>query len=177
MIDENLVARVDELETVPFRGVAFRHVSPGTDPRSGTGARIHGGRWNPPDSFQTVYLGLDVATASAEFHRAAARQGLRPEDFVPRELHTFEVSLSAVIDLRKESELSRVALTLRDIERTDPRACQLVGEAAQYLGAEGLLAPSATGVGSVLVVFLGRLRADSIVESRGYDRWEQPPNA
>src|SRR6266508_560863 len=97
---DELVAKIDELGTTGFAGRAFRHVSPGVDPRSGTGARIHGGRWNPADSFRVVYLGLSIETVAAEFRRAAERQGLRPTDFIPRELHELEVSLRTVLDLR-----------------------------------------------------------------------------
>lgn len=35
---------------------AYRNQSPRHDPRRGEGARIHGGRFNPPGSFPTPYL-------------------------------------------------------------------------------------------------------------------------
>jgi RES domain-containing protein len=35
---------------------AVRHLSPKHNPGSGEGARINGGRFNPPESFPTLYL-------------------------------------------------------------------------------------------------------------------------
>src|SRR5258705_248824 len=84
-----LAARVAALGAIALETTASRHVSVGTNPKSGTGARIHGGRWTPPNSFATLYLGLGVETVAAEFERAARRQGLSPEQFLPRELHRF----------------------------------------------------------------------------------------
>jgi len=49
-----------------------------------------------------------------------------------------------------------------------------VGEAAHYLGLEGLLAPSAVGQ-DVLVVFSSRLRAGSSVEVVGDELWSSLP--
>jgi RES domain-containing protein len=177
VVDEDLIARVNELGVSALSEVTLRHVSPGTDPRSGTGARVHGGRWNPPDSFQTLYFGLSRETVVAEFQRAARRQGLQPEDFLPRELHTFRISLAAVLDLRSEERLAQVSLTLLDVERPDAHSCQLIGDAAHYLGSEGILAPSATRIGTVLAVFLDRLKPGSIVESIAHEVWEELPRS
>ena len=74
MLDRGLLARVDALEPVVVETHAFRHVAEGRHPLSGAGARVHGGRWNPPDSVATLYLALEPATVVAEFHWLAARQ-------------------------------------------------------------------------------------------------------
>jgi RES domain-containing protein len=44
------------------------------EPFSGEGARLHGGRWNPP-GVAALYLGTDHATAIAEFYQSLARPG------------------------------------------------------------------------------------------------------
>lgn len=44
------------------------------EPFSGEGARLHGGRWNPP-GVAALYLGTDHATAIAEFYQGLARPG------------------------------------------------------------------------------------------------------
>ena len=46
----------------------------------------------------------------------------------------------------------------------DPKQCQEIGGAAHHLGLEGILAPSATGSGTVLAVFVERLLPDSQLE-------------
>ncbi len=173
MPEPELVARVDALGTTEIEVVAFRHVSVGTNPRSGTGARIHGGRWNPADSFATLYLALDRATVVAEFERAARRQGLSPEQFLPRELHAFDVRLTAVLDL--SSAAARTALALSDAQlcADDPLPCREIGEAAHYVGLEAVMAPSAAGGGTVLAVFLEKLRPGSVLEARRSELWER----
>jgi RES domain-containing protein len=156
--------RVSALGASPFERTAFRHVSGTSDPRSGIGARIHGGRWNPPESFSTLYLALTVETLVAEWMRAAARQGLAPEDFLPRTLVTLQVRLEAVVDLRKPHARKSVGLTDADITSINAAPCQTIGEAAHFLGHEGLLAPSATEVGDVLAIFLDNMKVDSRVD-------------
>lgn len=175
MIDLGLLARVDALEPAAIKTRAFRHLAEGRHPLSGAGARVHGGRWNPPDSFATLYLALDRATAIAEFHRLAARQLRRPEDFLPRRLYRYELELRAVLDLREPDARAEVDLTEADLTADDAVKCRNVGEAAQHLGLEGILAPSATGAGTVLSVFYDRLRADSHVRELAYEAWTTRP--
>jgi RES domain-containing protein len=165
-----LVARIDALGTAEIETVAFRHVSVGTNPRSGTGARIHGGRWNLPDSFATLYLALDRETVVAEFERAARRQGLTPDQFLPRELREFDVRLSAVLDLTSASTRKAIGLGEGDLRVDNPVRCREVGEAAHYLGLEAVMAPSAAGPGNVLAVFLEKLRPGSLLERGGPTR-------
>jgi len=50
-----------------------------------------------------------------------------------------------------------VGLSVDDIADDDWTACQAVGQAAYFLGHDGLIAPSATGQGLVIAVFESRL--------------------
>ena len=136
---------------------------------------MHGGRWNPPDSFATLYLALERETAIAEFYRLAARQQRDPEDFLPRRLYRYDLALEAVLDLRATAARATVGLDDSAVRAPDATVCRAVGEAVEYLGLEGLLAPSATGAGNVLVVFVDRLRADSYVHDGVYELWSAPP--
>src|SRR3954452_5639696 len=145
MPSPRLVAAVDELDPAAYDGSAYRHLAERWNPLSGAGARSAGGRWNPPGSFATLYMAVQRQTAIAEFVRMAARAGRVPEDFLPRRLYRYEVRLAALLDLR--TAVARAAAELRDEDLfgDDPAACQAIGEAAQYLGREGVIAPSATG--------------------------------
>ena len=174
MPSPELVAAIDALGATPLEAVAYRHVSVGTNPKAGTGARIHGGRWNPPGSFATLYFALDVDTVAAEFARAARRQGLSPEAFLPRELHRFEIRLTAVLDLRNAKARKSIALADAELHADDPQRCQEVGEAAHDVGLEALLAPSASGR-TVLAVFLEQLRPGSALEVVETTIWETRP--
>lgn len=172
-----LATAVDELGPTPHAGLAYRHQAAGWNPLSGAGARIQGGRWNPPNSFATIYLALQRETAIAEFNRMAARSGRRPEDFTPRRLYRLELRLHGLVDLRSTGARKAVELSDADILGDDPAPCQAVGEAAESLGREGIIAPSATGLGIVVAVFFDRLGSDSEVAVRGHETWHAPPAA
>jgi len=174
VLDPRLVARIDALEPISVETQAYRHLAAGRNPLSGSGARVNGGRWNPPDSFATLYLALEQATAIAELQRLAARQRRSLEDFLPRRIYRYSVSLAAVLDLRTQTLREAVALSERDLRADDPVVCRRIGEAAQHLGLEAVLAPSATGSGIVMAVFFDRLRADSHIRDLDYEPWTPP---
>ncbi|MEQ8484616.1 MAG: RES family NAD+ phosphorylase [Pseudomonadales bacterium] len=51
-----------------------------SDPLDPEYARLRGGRWNPPDSFPTLYLNEDQVTARANLRRFIAGWPYEPED-------------------------------------------------------------------------------------------------
>jgi RES domain-containing protein len=175
VVDPQLLAQVDALEEIALSTQAFRHVAHDRHPLSGAGARLHGGRWNPPDSFATLYLALERQTTVNEFYRLAARQGRAPEDFLPRRMYHYEVTPSAVLDLRDPAARAAVELSEAKLNANDATKCRQIGEAAHYLGLEGILAPSATGEGTVLTVFFDRLHADSQICDIDHEPWTAPP--
>ncbi|HEX6699536.1 MAG TPA: RES family NAD+ phosphorylase [Gaiellaceae bacterium] len=172
MASTDLRARVARVGFVPLSATGFRHVAVGADARSGLGAKIHGGRWNPPESWLTLYLGLSRATVKAEWERAARRQGLRLDDFLPRDLHEFDVDLGDALDLRSVERRRAVGLSERDVRAESQDACRRIGMAVHALGAEGVAAPSATGEGEILAIFLDQLRPTSRIEVRFVETWE-----
>jgi len=141
MVRPSIVALVDLLVPAAFQGAAYRHIDPTRDPLSGAGAPVNGGRWNPRESFAVLYLGLSPEVVHAEFERMASRAGRSVSDFLPRTLVTYEIALVAV-DLRADAARRVVELTEGDIAAADASKCQDVGEAAHYLGREGILGPS-----------------------------------
>jgi RES domain-containing protein len=175
VIDEQLLARIDAIEPVPFAGGAFRHLAHDYQPLSGIGARIHGGRWNPPESFSTLYLALDRETTVREFYRLAKRQGRDPRDFLPRRLYRYEITLATLLDLRDPATCTALQLSDSELRSNDATKCQQIGESSNHLGLEGILAPSATGEGAVVAVFFDRLHADSRVRNLDYEPWAGLP--
>lgn len=174
-LDEDLVREVDGRARTAYAGRAYRHLGPGHPPTSGEGARIRGGRWNPPESFPVVYLGLTTDTVIGEFYRLAERQGMPAANLLPRRLQEYTVELRAVLDLREPEAREVLGLTDAAIRSEDPSRCQVVGDAAHYAGFEAILGPSATGVGDVLAIFTDRLQAGSSLEAGKSELWRELP--
>lgn len=152
-----LIEAVDGIPRSSLSAKIIRHVAPGYLPLSGEGARIHGGRWNPPESFATLYTAFDRPTMIAELERAARRQGIAAADLLPRDEVIYAVELQRVIDLVNPGHLRTVGLDGARLASRDWRLCQAIGDAAHYVGFEGILSPSATGTGNTLAIFLDRL--------------------
>jgi RES domain-containing protein len=96
---------------------------------------------------------------------------------LPRELATIRVELTRVLDLRSESARRALGIRLEEITGDDLTVPRAIGEAAQHLGYEAVVAPSATGIGDVLALFLTNRAAESsieVVETRPYEPRTDP---
>jgi RES domain-containing protein len=175
MPNPDLVERLDRLPRVRLAATTYRHVSTGRQPLSGEGARILGGRWNPPESFPTLYLAKSVDTAVREFYRLAERNARAVGDFLPRELYRIEVALSRVLDLSQSSAVSAAGIQQSVLLSDDLSVSQAVADAAHYLDFEAVQAPSATGAGIAVAVFTDRLDPTSQLVPQLHDAWETPP--
>jgi len=144
-------------EPVTLRRVAFRHTSPGRDPLSGIGAQRFGGRWNRPGGSAAIYLADSVQTCVAEFRRTADGQGRGAASLLPRELHRIALDGIEVVDLAAVGTLEAAGISAEDIAGSDWAKCQQRGEAVAVAGHPGLRAPSATGLGHVIVLFEARV--------------------
>lgn len=170
----HIVATIDGLSPVSWDGSAFRHqAAEWSYSQPGAGARAVGGRWNPPNSFATLYLGLSLEVVEAEFRRLAERSGRNPEDFLPRHLLRYEIRLDALLDLTDAAARKELGLSDAQLRSTDVRICQEIGEAAHHLGREGVLAPSATDAGEVLAVFVERLLPSSRMDLVSTTEWKR----
>jgi RES domain-containing protein len=171
-----IAAAIDALPRTELRQLGYRHQAvEWRYSQPGAGARTAGGRWNPPNSFATLYLGLSVEVAAAELRRLARRAGRELADCMPRHLLEYEVQLTAVLDLTDPGALETVELNDAELRSTDAARCQRIGEAAHHLGWEAILAPSATGTGNIVAVFVERLLPQSNLEVRSATVWEVPP--
>lgn len=174
MPNPELVEGIDRLGRQSWDGATYRHVTVGRAPLSGEGARIQGGRWNPPDRFPALYLGLTTDVVAAEFHRMARLNRRTVADFLPRELYRIDVSLRTVIDLRDRATAGQLGIDPWTLTGDDRTWTQAAGDAVHYLSIEGILAPSATGTGDVLVVFTDILGASSVMTPTHLGRWDDP---
>jgi RES domain-containing protein len=106
---------------------AVRHLSPKYDPRSGEGARLDGGRFNPPDSFPTLYLCETRLCAVAELARLGVRQVVGIEGLLPRVLYRYEFELTSVLDLTDDQVREQIGVSLADLVGDDWSLCQQIG--------------------------------------------------
>ncbi len=159
---DDLIERIASIDAVPWSGTAYRHTAPEFEPLSGRGAAMVGGRWNPT-GVPTIYLALPEAACVAEFVRMARGQARGPESFLPRDLHeVFGLELRVIV-LTDARTRRKAAIRVSDIAAADRTACQRVGEVAHQLGVQGILSPSATRQGIVIVIFERNLRRGQLV--------------
>jgi RES domain-containing protein len=136
------------------------------------GARLVSGRYNlgldrfrEGDAFAALYLGVASEICLGEIYRHITPELLPSlNDFRLSEL---QANLQKVADCRDPTQLG---LAPGDLSHdTDYRATQALGAAAASSGLEGLLVPSATGLGDNLILFPQNLLADSriaVISSR-----------
>jgi RES domain-containing protein len=117
-----------------------------------------GARWNPP-GVAAIYLSLERDGAIAEGDHAVAIQPLRPR--APRFLYEISVTLGNVVDLGRPDVLANVGLSEADVADDDLTACQEVGGAAEWLGHDGVVVPSARSAAHNLVIFPSQRTAEA----------------
>lgn len=153
------------------RGLGYRHQSPGYDPLDGQGARINGGRFNPPDSFPVLYLCTSRRCAVAEFERLGKRQVIGAIGLLPRELYEYQAELSRVLDLRSPAALATIGIQPSQLISSDWAACQRLGEDAHTAGFQAIRSPSATGEDEILAVFPELVGASGRLEPKLLEVW------
>lgn len=82
----------------------------------------------------------------------------RPGD---RTTSGIRVKLSRVLDLTDAATRETLGVDLPSILEENSATAREIGEAANYLGFEAILAPSASGKGSVLAILLSNRAGDS----------------
>jgi RES domain-containing protein len=168
MAKGDIYARLDGLAPAAWDGLVYRHTAATLERGSvlnGEGSRRLGGRWNPEDSFRTVYMSLDIDTAVAEFRRSIG-PGRDVNDvataFVLWHVHA---RVDNLVDLRPEENQRVMELPEAFVGSPRGRLCPDIGDAAYYVRYKGMLVPSAAIEGGVnLVVFPDYLEADDLLE-------------
>lgn len=155
---------------LPFEGRGWRHLAPSFDPLSGEGARLRGGRFNPPGSFPVLYICRSRPCAVSELERLGTLQGIGVEGLFPRDLYAYDISLERVLDATNPAVRRGIGIDLDLLVAPEWTICQEIGTVFHALGAQGILSPSATGVGEVLALFIQNLGMGH-VESSFVERW------
>lgn len=122
------------------------------DPLSGEHAGRRGGRWNPPGSFDAVYLNASVEVARAQVLHKLEPRGIRPEDLEPDRgpllVHT-EVRTDDYVDAIRDGGLSALGLpTTYPLDGggvlIPHGVCQPIGQRAWDADERGIACRSAT---------------------------------
>lgn len=157
MRHSDLLVAIADLEPIEVRGTFQRHCSLRWD---GLLASTAGGRWGQRGAFEALYLGRPPESVVVEAYRHLVEDDLdSPAELaaavLERRLHTMDVAVPNVLDLRPTAARERVALGDDQLRSQigDYAACQAIGAAAHQLGLCGILAPAATGLGETLALF------------------------
>lgn len=150
--DQRLVDRLSELPTERFSGEVFRATGVDTDP---TAPSISGGRWAPPPrgdaGVSVLYTSLERDGAIAEV--AAFLADLNPVPG-PRPVKVTRLSVTATRTLRlARANLEAFGVDLARYGERDYGRTQEIGAALEFLGLDGLLAPSARWRCENLMIF------------------------
>lgn len=186
MIDDAASRVLQSCSAVPWSGIVWRAhsrrysaIDPGGSLR-GSGRYHRGADYFPPEqAFAVLYTSVSDAVVTWEIIRGSmrGRAGAVGSRLRAVNLAKLRVRLHAVLDLRDPipSGLARAALTSDNYSLT-----QAIGSAAFARGLEGLLVPSATGVGEPgdnynVIILMANLRPGSEVSFIESTRPNLPP--
>jgi RES domain-containing protein len=120
------------------------------DPLDTSFAQRTGGRWNPPDSWPTLYLCYDLDSARAQITRLVESSPVTPDDLADDAYDLLAVALPAaiVVDIVTEAGVAGAGLPptypCDAAGQLIPHAtCQRIAKGAHASGADGIEARSA----------------------------------
>ena len=143
------------LKGVYFRSVEYRYMDP-ADVLSGTGTRVHGGRFAAV-GIRAVYLSATDSGASKEITARKARLGGAAQistDKYPRVVYAVAVNLKRALDLPAlGSSQAGEAVRLACLNKADLTPSMELSRELEAEGIQGLLFPSVVGGDDNLVVY------------------------
>lgn len=166
--DLELLDLIDGHDGVPFEGDVWRIVREQRDVLQGYPA---GARWDP-GTFDVLYTALTREGALAEIHFHLSRQPVFPSK-LRSVLHRLTVRTTRTLKIADLEALEGLGVNRDSYQSLSYGRCQEIGDAAQFLGFDGILAPSARWPCRNLVLFVDRLEPDALrlVESEPVD-WQ-----
>jgi len=159
--DLHLLDLIDAQPRVAFDGAVWRVVREGRDPTAG---RASGGRWDP-GVFDVLTTSLARDGALSEIHYHLSLQPVFPSKvrFVAHEL---KVAATANLVIADVAALGAYGVDAATYGARDYKRSQEIGDAAFFLGFDGLRAPSARGPFQNLVLFTERFAPEQIEPAR-----------
>ena len=136
--DLELLDALDALERTAFEGTVWRAVREGRDPIQG---HPSAGRWDP-GTFDVLYTALEPDGALAEIHFHLSRQPVFPSRLRYR-LHEIAVRTRRTLRLADIQALAGLGVEEARYPEILYARTQEIGDAAHFLGFDGILAPNA----------------------------------
>jgi RES domain-containing protein len=177
--DNRLLDALENLPPEAFAGKAWRIVRDGRDPVQCSAV---GGRWDDR-TFDVLYTSSNADGAVAEMYFHLRRgQPVMPSR-VRYRLFELSVTLSSCLRIASLAELASLGLqtagfgqlSYAEREQEYPRS-QEIAEAAQFIGRDGIIVPSARSQWPNIVVFCSPAgpEAVEVAEDHGLVDWDQP---
>lgn len=170
--DVELLDALEAHEGVSFEGDVWRIVRDERDPLQGYPA---GARWDP-GTFDVIYTSLAREGALEEIHFHLTRQPVFPSK-IRSVLHRIAVRTQHTLRLADLETVEALGVSRDSFASLNYARSQEIGDAASFLGFDGILAPSARWNCQNLVIFTDRFGpADfTVVESEpvDWDAWRR----
>jgi RES domain-containing protein len=149
--DPDLLDLLDAHQGVAFEGDVWRIVREGRDVLQGYPAAA---RWDP-GTFDVLYTSLEREGALAEIYFHLTRQPVFPSK-LRSVLHRIEVKTRRTLRIADLAALEDLGVSREQYAGLTYERTQEIGDAAAFLGFDGILAPSARWPCQNLVLFLDR---------------------
>ncbi len=167
--DLELLDALDAHQGVAFEGTVWRIVREGRDPLQGYPPRA---RWDP-GTFDVIYTSLHREGSLAEIHFHLSRQPVFPSKLVSV-LHKISVRTTRTLKLANLEAVERLGVAKDRYGEFAYERTQAIGDAAAFLGFDGMMVPSARWECLNLVLFTDRFTPeDLIVEHNEVVDWSE----
>src|SRR5207237_1225367 len=149
--DLELLDAIDKLARTIFEGQVWRVVRETRDVLQA--ARV-GARWDR-GTFDVLYTSLDRDGALEEIYFHLSRQPVFPS--IPFQIHRIRVAAKRILRLDQMPLLQQLGVDVPNYAALDYSRTQAIGDAALFLGFDGLSVPSARSQFLNLVLFADRI--------------------
>lgn len=156
--DPDLLDLLESLPKESFDGETFRATRMSLDPLAGS---YNGGRWMRRDAAAIVYTSLvrEGALAEIVFHWSQ----LNPRPTKPVVVHRLRVVTLRTLRLIR-ADLANLGVPETAYKNVNLPRTQEIGAAVEFLGCDGLIAPSARWTCDNLMLFPDRVGNDATLE-------------
>lgn len=149
--DLQLLDLLDAHKGVSFEGEVWRIVRDGIDVLQGYPAKA---RWDP-GTFDVLYASLEREGALAEIHFHLSQQPVFPSKLRSR-LYRIAVRTRRTLKLANLEAIEGLGVSAESYAGLTYARTQEIGDAAAFLGFDGILAPSARHACQNLIIFCDR---------------------